>query len=87
MKFLVKLKAVHQASGYSQYRVAKDTGLSLNTVKKYLAEDSVECGYLPMQAIQMARFYGVDWRDPSVIELIEEDSDEENQTALLAALA
>lgn len=83
MKFIVKLKAVHEASGYSRYRVAKDTGLSLNTVKKYLAEETVECGYLPMQVIQMANFYGVDWRDPAVVELIEEET-EENQDALLA---
>lgn len=85
MQIFVKLKAVHNASGLSQYSVAKDTGLSLNTVKKYVgtkAPDAVEVAHIPAEVIVLCKHYGVDWRDPAIVEVVEED--ESDPAALLA---
>lgn len=73
-KFLIKLKDVHERSGKSIYAVAKESGVVYNTAKKYLTE-YVEAEKLTPEVTQLAEYYGADWRDPSVIEVIDESAD------------
>lgn len=74
-KFLIKLTEVHKQSGKSVYRVAKDTGLVYNTVKRYVTAQ-FEAELLSRDVIQLAEYYGVDWRDSAVIEVIDEDAED-----------
>lgn len=69
MKFRIKLKDVHENSGLTYYRVARQTGITHNTVQKY-AEAIVEQHSLPAQVLVMCKFYGVDWRDPAIVEVV-----------------
>jgi len=95
-KFLVKLKDVHERSNKTIYRVAKESGVVYNTAKKYLT-NWVETDYLSPEVAQLAEFYGVDWRDPAIVEVIEVDeedtkpvdaiSDDESEGQLMAPLA
>ncbi|MBZ0296078.1 MAG: hypothetical protein K8L99_26195 [Anaerolineae bacterium] len=71
-KFLIKLNQVHRNSGKSTYRVAKESGLVYNTVKKY-TDRPIEVDYISPEIAQLADYYGVDWRDPNIIEIIDED--------------
>jgi hypothetical protein len=80
-KFKVKLKSVHKRSGLSYYRVAKDTGLPMNTVIRYAKHDPV-VSRLENTFIILCDYYGVDWRDPAVVEVIEEDRPEFEAPAL-----
>lgn len=72
--FLIKLKDAHDRSGKTIYQAAKESGLVYNTVRKYVL-DYVQADKLTPEALHLAEFYGVDWRDPSVIEIIEEGDD------------
>lgn len=72
-KFLIKLNAVHDQSEKSVYRVTKDTGLVYNTVKRYVT-NVVEAELLSRDVIKLAEYYGVDWRDPAVIEIIDDET-------------
>lgn len=72
MKFRIHLKELHNKSGHTFYRVAKDTGLSHNTVRKY-AEEDVESDLLPASVIVLAKYYGADWRSDEVVEIIGEE--------------
>ncbi len=67
MKFRIKLKAAHDKTGLTFYAVAKQTGIASNTVQKYADVDVVISDYIPTTVIRLAQFYGVDWRDPSVL--------------------
>lgn len=71
-RFLIKLNTVHEKSGKSVYRAAKESGVAYNTVKKYVT-GWVETDKLSPEVAQLAEFYGVDWRDPAVIEIINDD--------------
>jgi len=71
MVFVINLKTAHQQSGLTRYRVAKDTGLSHNTVSKYVEADTVQSKYLPSEVVRLATYLGVDWRDPEIVHLIE----------------
>jgi len=86
MKILVKLKAVHARSGLSQYSIAKDTGISINTVKRYIGSKApdagVEVSYIPIEVIALCKHYGVDWRDPAIVEVIEADDEDETEAPL-----
>lgn len=85
MRFLVKLKKAHQEKGLSTVDIHKATGIAINSVARYVSKDSVEVGYLSPIVIKLAQFYGLDWRDPSVVEIIPEDEDTpETKTPLLA---
>lgn len=84
MKFKIKLKAAHDKTGLTFYAVAKQTGIASNTVQKYADVDVVISDYIPTTVIRLAQFYGVDWRDPSVVEIVEE-AEEEKLNALLAS--
>ncbi|GIL09305.1 MAG: hypothetical protein BroJett033_8160 [Chloroflexota bacterium] len=72
-KFRVKLKAAHAATGLSPYAVAKRTGVAQNTVKKYVEVDEVITERLESSLLVLMAFYGVDWRSPSVVEVIEDE--------------
>lgn len=71
-RFLIKLKQAHENKGLTPYAVAKQLGLNQNTVRKYATEE-IEADVLPAHVIQLANFYGVDWRDPAIIEVIADE--------------
>lgn len=73
MKFRIRLKAVHDTTGFSYYRVSKEAGVAPNTVKKYVSEDCIDSDELPVTVVILADYYGVDWRDPAIVEVIEEE--------------
>lgn len=83
-RFRIKLNEVSAADprNLTPYAVAKRLGLNKNTVNKYLTEE-VETDELLSHVLQLAEFFGADWRDPDVIEVIEEgDVDEEIENPL-----
>ncbi len=80
-KFRINLQPAHAKSGKTAYAVAKELGLNQNTVRKY-ATEIVVTDWLPAHVIQLADFYGVDWRDPLVVEVTEDPE----LKGLLAAL-
>jgi len=69
--FRIRLKDAHKKKGVTYYRVAKDTGLANNTVIKYADADFVDSPYIPAVVVALCNYYGVSWRDPSVIEFVE----------------
>jgi len=83
MQFKVKLKPVHEKSGLSKYRVQKDLNLSYNTISRYVDEPEVVVGFISPEVVGMCTYYGVDWRDPAIIELIENE-ETESESPLLA---
>jgi len=78
-RFKVKLARFHKESGKSAYQVAKDTGLNYGTVSAWTKEDR-EVTLLPDHIIKLIAYYGLDWTDPAVIEIIEasEPPDQDN---------
>lgn len=83
-RFRIRLRGAHQSKGTSVYRVSKDTGIAQNTVRKYIEAPSVIADYIPVTVVRLAEYYGVDWRNPDVIEVVEEGSTPENSAPLLA---
>ena len=73
-RFKIKLGEVHKKSGMSRYLVAKKTGLSYNTVGKYVSVPEIIVDYIPSTVLKLTEFYGVDWRDPAIIEVIEAEN-------------
>jgi hypothetical protein len=82
-RFRVKLKAAHDKTGLTAYMVGKKTGIAINTVSKYITDDEVVVDYIPTTVVKLAEFYGLDWRDSKVIEVIEDVSTPEMETPLL----
>lgn len=78
MKFLVKIQPLHEKSGLSAYRVAKDLGISKSTVGRYIEHEVVEVAKIETNVVRMAEYYGADWKD--VVEVI----DEEDESHLIA---
>ena len=74
-RFLVKLKEPHERSGLSAYEVAKRLGLNAVTVRKWVT-NNVEAEFLPDHVLKIVNFYGLDWRDPAVIEVVDVAEDE-----------
>lgn len=72
-RYLIKLKDAHDKSGLTTYAVAKKLGLNQNTARKYLTE-YVETEMLPIYISRLAEFYGLNWRSPDVVEVIEEEA-------------
>lgn len=70
--FRIRLKEIHDKKGATVYRVAKDTGLSITTVRKYAEAQFVDSTYIPAVVASLCDYYGVNWRDPLVIEFIED---------------
>ncbi|MCK5020873.1 MAG: hypothetical protein KAS32_27885 [Candidatus Peribacteraceae bacterium] len=61
--FVVDMQAAHEAAGVSAYRVAIETGLEQNTVKKY-ASGSVEMTQAHSKVLgRLCDFYNVDFND------------------------
>jgi len=83
MKFIIRLKAIHDKTGLSPYAVAKQTGVVQNTVRKYVDVDFVESNQLPVAVIELCKFYGVDWRDSSIVE-VEDDPETESPLTAIA---
>lgn len=83
-RFKIKLQKPHEQTGYSYYRVAKESGVALNTVKKYASVTEIISEYLPVAVIMLCDFYGVDWRDPEIVEVIEEEPEDEYDPFVLA---
>lgn len=69
-RFKVKLSKFHKESGKSVNQVHKDTGLNYNTIANWVKEDR-EAENIPNHLVQLIAYYGLDWRDPKVIEIIE----------------
>jgi hypothetical protein len=85
-KFLIKLKHLHDKSGMTAYAVGKATGIHENTVRMFVSEDVVRQS-VSIQVVKLAEFYGADWQDPDVVEVVEvenEDDNEGQQETLLA---
>lgn len=74
-RFLINLKDVHEKSGFTSYYVAKQLGLNQSTVRKYTTQ-IIETDELLSHVITMADFYGVDWHDPAIVEIIEGDEED-----------
>ncbi len=68
--FRIRLRDAHQRSGLSAYAVGKRTGIAQNTIRKYILQESVIAYHLEGQLIDLIGFYGEDWRDPAIIEVI-----------------
>jgi hypothetical protein len=82
-KFIVRFKAAHDATGLTPYAVSKKTGIAINTVVRYTEVDAVEVANLAPSVIRLAEFYGLDWRDPAVVEVIEDIGNPKRETPLL----
>lgn len=88
VKFRIRLKQVHDKTGLSGYAVAQKTALAENTVRKYVDNDEVISASVFGVVIELCNFYGVDWRDPKIIQPFiegEENSDEGIQQEALSA--
>ncbi|MEL6526428.1 MAG: hypothetical protein AAFQ07_12045 [Chloroflexota bacterium] len=85
IKFKIRLKHVHDKTGLSPYAVAKEVAPSENTVRKYVDEDEVISTYIPNSIVELCNFYGVDWRDPTIVEAIMEEPSEEIRKTPTAA--
>jgi hypothetical protein len=59
------------------YKIAQKSGASFNTVKKYATGD-VKTPYLTGEVMQLCEYFGLDWRDPAVVE---EFTSEENESS------
>lgn len=84
VKFRIRLKQLHDRTGLTPYAVWKETGFSQTTIRKYVEVDEIVQSYLPNIVVTLANFYGVDWRDPSVVEVIEDDTTPDLGTPLLS---
>ena len=58
------------------YKIAQKSDVNFNTVKKYFAGD-VKTPYLTGEVMQLCEYFGLDWRDPAVVE---EFTSEENKS-------
>lgn len=81
-KFRVRLKKVHDESGLSPYAIAKELGMSKNTVRRYVEVDEVVTEKFEGTLLALILYYGVDWRDPEIVDVIE---DPELKNPLLAS--
>jgi hypothetical protein len=84
-RFLIKLKDHHTKTGLTPYAVAKQSGLNYNTVNKFVST-YVELDRLPAHVITLVQFYGLDWHDPSVIEIIDVKDEPSGQLKTLLAV-
>lgn len=85
-RFHINLRDVHEKSGLTSYAVATQLNLNQGTVRKYTTQ-IVETDELLSHVILMADFYGVDWHDPAIVQVIEEDESEGQIKAPLAVPA
>lgn len=71
LKFRIRLRPTHLKSGSTYYRAAKGSGVAPNTVQKYVQVDEIISDTIPTTVVALANYYGVDWRSPEIIEVIE----------------
>lgn len=74
-RFNIHLHNVHREKGLTVSQVAKLTGVNKHMVQKYVGNGDIITERLESEVLELATFYGVDWRDPSIVEEIE-DTDE-----------
>lgn len=68
------------------YKIAQKSGASFNTVKKYAAGD-IKTPYLTGEVMQLCEYFGLDWRNPDVVEEITiKESDSSGQLKTLLAV-
>jgi len=84
IKFRIKLQQAHKNSGKTAYKVAQDLGLNQNTVRKYATEEVV-ADWLPGHVISLAEYYGLDWRNPAVVEIVNVEDPEMKSLLALPA--
>jgi len=70
MVFRIKLQGIHKATGKSVSQVCEETGLNYNTVRRYVIPRVAEFGRIDPAYIVLANYYGVDWRDPEILEFV-----------------
>ncbi len=80
MKFRVRLKAVHEQTGLTHYAVAKRANVAINTVVRYTSADEMVLDRVETSLVRLLAAYGLDWRDSSVVEVVEDDDFSETQT-------
>ena len=78
-RYIVHLKDEHRKRNLTAYAVARDTGLNKNTVRKFL-ENNVELEYLPAHVITICEYFGLNWKDPNVIEIYDDESPDDEDT-------
>ncbi len=61
--YVVSLKAAHDRTKLSSYKVHKLTGVNIGTVKRYARSDAVEIAQLSVSIATLCEFYGVDFHD------------------------
>jgi hypothetical protein len=75
-KFHIHLSEAHNKTGLTSYAVWKEVKKKINisktTVRRYATEENVILDHLPSTALALMEFYGVDWRDPNIVEVIDE---------------
>ena len=88
VRFRIRLKQLHDATGKTAYRVSKDTGISPATVRKYVEADEIVSETLPAPVITIINYLGGNWRDAKLIEIIpiEDDSPPKRKTPLRSDL-
>lgn len=87
-KFRVRgLKAAHDKSGLTPYMVGKRTGVSTNTVVKYVESDEFVIERVEGSLIAVLKFFGLDWRDANVVEIVFEEASPSGQIKTPIAVA
>jgi hypothetical protein len=84
LKYRIRLKAAHDATGKSPYEVAADLRMSNNTVRKYAENEEVLQDQITIGIAILAKYYGVPYS--SVVDVVEVDDDTEGQTKTLLAI-
>ena len=62
-KYVIRLKSIHEKTGLTPYAVAKQCGVTENTVRKYMQFDAVEVKQIRTSLAVLCDFYGVDFHD------------------------
>lgn len=70
-------RANEQAGNLTAYRVAKETGLTETTVRKYIYAEPIETEYLHSVIITLANFYKLNWYDPTIVQVIDDAPERE----------
>lgn len=77
LKFRVSLKQVHEQTGLTHYAVAKRANVAINTVVRYTEKDVIELDRIESSLVRLLDAYGLDWRNPAVVEIVDCDENPE----------
>lgn len=69
--FILRLKTHHDTKGLTPAQVHTQTGIAVNTIKRYTERDFVLLKALSPSIVILCRFYGVEWKD--VVELADDE--------------